>query len=60
MIYKIETQQGLIGYEFKDLQSAKDYAMAFLSWSGTRYRILKARQTVLHPITTADLYKETN
>lgn len=60
MIYKIETKAGFIEYEFVNMQSAKDYAMAFLSWSGTKYRIVKARQTVSNPISTADFYEEVN
>ena len=36
---------------------AKDYVSAFLSWSGTRYRIVKARQTVAVPVNTADFYE---
>ena len=55
MIYKVETKQGFIEYEFADQQSAKDYVMAFLSWSGTKYRIVKARQTVTNPISTKDI-----
>jgi len=35
MIFKVETKRGFIEYEFKDLQSAKDYVAAFLSWTGT-------------------------
>jgi hypothetical protein len=55
MIYKVETKAGFIEYEFADQQSAKDYVMAFLSWSGTKYRIVKARQTVTNPISTKDI-----
>lgn len=40
MFYKIETQQGFIEYEFATKQEAYDYVMAFLSWSGTKYRIV--------------------
>lgn len=57
MIYKVETKRGFIEYEFADIQSAKDYVSAFLSWSGTPYRIVKARQTVANPISTADFYQ---
>lgn len=62
MIYKVETKQGFIEYEFADLQSAKDYVMAFLSWSGTKYRIVKARQTVAtaNLISTKDFSQEVN
>jgi hypothetical protein len=62
MIYKIETKQGFIEYEFADMQSAKDYVMAFLSWSGTKYRIVKARQTVAtaNLVSTKDFYQEVN
>ena len=62
MIYKIETKQGFLEYEFKDLQSAKDYTMAFLSWSGTKFRITKARQTVAtaNLVSTKDFYEEAN
>lgn len=60
MIYKVETKRGFIEYEFADMQSAKDYVMAFLSWSGTKYRIVKARQTVAtaNLISTKDFYEE--
>lgn len=60
MIYKVETKQGFIEYEFADMKSAKDYVMAFLSWSGTKYRIVKARQTVAteNLISTKDFYQE--
>lgn len=58
MIYKVETKQGFIEYEFADMQSAKDYVMAFLSWSGTKYRIVKAKQTVANPISTKEIYEE--
>lgn len=58
MIYKIETKQGFIEYEFADMQSAKDYVMAFLSWSGTKYRIVKAKQTVTNPVSTKEIYAE--
>jgi hypothetical protein len=62
MIYKVETKAGFIEYEFIDQQSAKDYVMAFLSWSGTKYRIVKARQTVATAdlISTKDFYQEAN
>jgi hypothetical protein len=62
MIYKVETKQGFIEHEFADLQSAKDYTMAFLSWSGTKFRIVKARQTVAtaNLISTKDFYQEAN
>lgn len=62
MIYKVETKQGFLDFEFADLQSAKDYTMAFLSWSGTKYRITKAKQTVanVNLISTKDFYEETN
>jgi hypothetical protein len=60
MIYKVETKAGFIEYEFADQQSAKDYVMAFLSWSGTKYRIVKARQTVptANLISTKDIYAD--
>lgn len=62
MIYKVETKAGFIEYEFADMKSAKDYVMAFLSWSGTKYRIVKARQTVATAdlISTKDFYQEAN
>jgi hypothetical protein len=62
MIYKVETKAGFIEYEFADMQSAKDYVMAFLSWSGTKYRIVKARQTIptANLISTKDFYQEAN
>jgi hypothetical protein len=40
MIYKIETPQGFLPYEFDTKQDAQDYAMGILSWSGTKYRII--------------------
>lgn len=60
MIYKIETKAGFIEYEFADMKSAKDYVMAFLSWTGTKYRIVKARQTVAtaNLVSTKDFYEE--
>lgn len=60
MIYKVETKAGFVEYEFADMQSAKDYVMAFLSWSGTKYRIVKARQTVTNDrlVSTKDFYEE--
>ena len=39
-IYKIETPQGYLDYDFDSKQAAKDYAMGILSWSGTPYRIV--------------------
>lgn len=44
MIYKIETPKGFLPYEFETLQAAKDYVIGILSWSGTRYRIVKVRK----------------
>lgn len=44
MIFKVETKQGFMPYEFETLQEAKDYVMAFLSWSGTKYRIVKMKK----------------
>jgi hypothetical protein len=38
-IWKIETPQGFLDYEFETKQAAQDYALGILSWSGTRYRI---------------------
>jgi hypothetical protein len=38
-IWKIETKQGFLEYEFDSKQAAQDYALGILSWSGTRYRI---------------------
>lgn len=55
MIYKIETKQGFIEHEFANLQSAKDFVSAFLSWSGTPYRISKAKQTVANPVNSQDI-----
>jgi hypothetical protein len=43
MVYKIETPQGFLPYEFRTQQAAKDYVMAALSWSGTRYRIVRVK-----------------
>jgi hypothetical protein len=37
MVYKIETPSGV-------LQAAMDYVMASLSWSGTRYRIIRTKK----------------
>lgn len=45
MVYKIETPQGVLPYEFTTEREARDYVMAALSWSGTRYRIIKERKT---------------
>lgn len=39
MIYKIETPQGFLPYEFDTKEEAQDYALGVLSWAGTRYRI---------------------
>jgi hypothetical protein len=39
MIYKIETKQGFLPYEFNSKKEALDYVAAFLSWSGTKYRL---------------------
>ena len=39
MIYKIETKQGFLPYEFDSKKEALDYVAAFLSWSGTKYRL---------------------
>jgi hypothetical protein len=39
MIYKIETKQGFLPYEFDSKKDALEYVAAFLSWSGTKYRI---------------------
>lgn len=39
MIYKIETPQGYLPYEFATKQDAEDYAIGILSWQGTKYRI---------------------
>jgi hypothetical protein len=39
MIYKVETPKGFLPYEFATKQEAENYAMCFLSWSGTKYRI---------------------
>ena len=59
MIYKVETKSGFVEYEFADMQSAKDYVMAFLSWSGTKYRIVKAKPTPTKtPVSTKDFYEE--
>lgn len=44
MVYKIETPSGVLPYEFPTRQAAMDYVMASLSWSGTRYRIIRARR----------------
>lgn len=39
MIYKIETKQGFLPYEFDSKEAALEYVAAFLSWSGTKYRL---------------------
>ena len=39
-MYKIETPQGFLEYEFDSKQAAEDYALGILSWTGTRYRII--------------------
>ena len=38
-MYKIETKQGFLPYEFESKKEALDYVAAFLSWSGTKYRL---------------------
>lgn len=58
MIFKVETPRGFEPYEFADLQSAKDYVSGLLSWSGIKYRIIKAKQTVSNPISTKDFYEK--
>jgi hypothetical protein len=45
VIYRIETPQGLLPYEFKTEKEAKDYAIGILSWSNTRYRIHRMRRS---------------
>lgn len=44
MVYKVETPKGFIAHEFATKQEAEDYALAFLSWSGTRYRIVATKK----------------
>jgi hypothetical protein len=44
MVYKIETPQGVLPYEFDSKDEAMDYVMGVLSWSGTKYRIYKAKK----------------
>ena len=44
MAYQVETPQEVLPYVFATEQEAKDYVMAFLSWSGTRYRIIPAKK----------------
>jgi len=44
MVYKIETPRGVLPYEFPTKQAAMDYVMASLSWSGTRYRIIREKK----------------
>jgi hypothetical protein len=46
MIYQIETPRGVLPYEFPTKQAAMDYVMAALSWSGTKYRIVKRLKEV--------------
>jgi hypothetical protein len=50
VIYKVETPRGFVVHEFANIETAKAYVSAFLSWSGTKYRIVKARQTVTNPV----------
>jgi len=45
MIYKVETPKGVLPYEFATKKDAEDYAMGFLSWSGTKYRIIVAKKS---------------
>lgn len=45
MVYKIETPSGVLPYEFPTEQAARDYVMAALSWSGTRFRIIRERKS---------------
>lgn len=44
MVYRIETPAGVLPYEFATKQAALDYVAAALSWSGTRYRIIRTRK----------------
>lgn len=39
-VYAIETPKGLLPYEFATKKEAETVAVAMLSWTGTRYRIV--------------------
>ena len=43
-VWKVETPRGFEPYEFATQQEAKDYVIGLLSWSGTRYRLVKVRK----------------
>jgi hypothetical protein len=43
-VWKVETPLGFMPYEFATEKEAKDYAIGFLSWSGTRYRLVRTRK----------------
>ena len=43
MVYRIETPAGVLPYDFATKKAAMDYVMAALSWSGTRYRIIRVK-----------------
>jgi len=43
-VWKVETPLGFMPYEFATEKEAKDYAIGFLSWAGTRYRLVRTRK----------------
>jgi hypothetical protein len=45
-IWKVETKAGFMPYEFETEQEAKNYAIGFLSWSGTRYRLVRIKKAI--------------
>lgn len=44
MAYQVETPREVLPYIFNTEEEARDYAIGILSWSGTRYRIIKAKK----------------
>lgn len=40
-MFRVETPTGVLPYEFRTQREAKDYAIASLSWTGTRFRIIR-------------------
>jgi hypothetical protein len=45
-VWKVETPSGFMPYEFDTEKEAKNYAIGFLSWSGTRYRLVKIKKAI--------------
>jgi len=58
LIYKIETPKGVLPYDFETEQDAKDFAMASLSWTGTKYRIIKKRRVAGSKVSAWDAPSE--